>query len=150
MIKIGLVCSSGGHLFQMYSLKKFWTNFERFWVSFPTQDAKYLLKKETKFWANYPTNRNLVNFFKNIVLAFMILKKEKPNIVISTGAGVGVPFILVARIFCIKTIYLESITRNEELSMSARLVYPFVNKMLVQWESLSKKYRKAEYHGKVI
>lgn len=150
MYKIGLVCSSGGHLFQLYSLKKFWANADHFWVSFPTQDANYLLDKEKKYWANYPTNRNIKNLFKNIFLAYRILKEEKPDIVMSTGAGVGVPFIILAWIFGIKTIYLESITRNEELSLSARLVYPFVTKLLVQWKDLEKKNTKAEFHGQVI
>ena len=68
----------------------------------------------------------------------------------STGAGVCVPFIIAGRFLGIKTLYLESITRNEELSLSARLVYPFVDKLLVQWPDLAKKYKKAEFRGRII
>lgn len=148
--KLCLVCSSGGHLFQLYCLKKFWENKPRFWITFPTQDAQYLLHDEKKYWANYPTNRNVKNLFLNIILAFKILKNENPVLVISTGAGVGVPFIIIARIFRIKTLYLESITRNRELSLSAKLIYVFVDKMIVQWRDLEKKYKKASYEGQVI
>lgn len=149
-MKICLVCSSGGHLFQLFSLKKLWENRDRFWVSFPTQDAKYLLKNEKVFWANYPTNRNIKNFFKNLGLGWRLIKLEQPDVIISTGAGVAVPFIIVSKLLGIKTVYLESITRIKVLSMSGYLVYPFVDKFLVQWPELVQKYKKVEYKGQVI
>lgn len=150
MSKICLVCSSGGHLYQLYCLKDFWGTKEHFWVSFPTQDAEYLLNQEIKYWAYYPTNRNIVNLIRNIGIAWHILRKERPDYVMSTGAGLAVPFIIIGRILNIKTVYLESITRNEELSLSGRLIYPIVDKFLVQWPELVIKYKKAEYQGQVI
>jgi beta-1,4-N-acetylglucosaminyltransferase len=119
-------------------------------VSFPTEDAKYLLNNEKVTWANYPTNRNLKNFVKNTFLAFSILKREKPNVIISTGAGLAVPFIIIGRIMGIKTIYLESITRCEELSLSGRLSYSFASLLLVQWPELAEKYKKTLYKGRIM
>ena len=148
MKKICLVCSSGGHLFQLFLLKKFWINKNRFWVSFPTTDAKHILKAEKVQWAYFPTNRNVKNLFKNIYLANKLIRKERPSMLISTGAGIAVPFIIIAKFYKVKTIYIESITRNEELSLSGNLVLPFANKFFVQWENLSKKFNKTEYHGR--
>lgn len=148
--KILLICSSGGHLFQLFSLKDFWYAYEREWVSFPTSDAKHLLKSEEVVWAYYPTNRSLVNVIKNLFLAWKVVGAYKPDAIISTGAGVGVPFIFVAWFLGIQTIYLESITRSRELSLSARLIYPFVSRLLVQWPEVAEKFPKAEYHGQVI
>lgn len=150
MAKLALVASSGGHLFQLSSLKDFWGEKDHFWVSFKTEDAKYLLKDEKVYWAHFPTNRNFKNLIKNLFLAFKIIRKEKPDAIISTGAGIAVPFILIGKLFHIKTLYLESITRNEELSLSGRLVYPFVDKLLVQWPQLVEKYKKPEFHGRII
>jgi len=150
MAKIALVASSGGHLFQLSSLKNFWEEKEHFWISFKTEDAKYLLKDEKVYWAYYPTNRNIKNLIRNLMLAHKILKEEKPDAIISTGAGIAVPFIIIGRLFRIKTLYLESITRSEELSLSGRLVYPFVNKLLVQWPGLAEMYSKAEFRGRII
>ena len=149
-MKICLVCSSGGHFFELFSLKKFWENRNHFWISFPTQDTQYLFKDEQVYWANYPTNRNIKNFFKNLALAWRILKVERPDVIISTGAGVAVPFILVGKLLKIKTVYLESITRIKQISLSGCLIYPFVDKFLVQWPELTAQYKKAEYHGQVI
>jgi len=137
-------------LFQLYSLKDFWGEKDHFWVSFPTRDAEFLLAKERKYWAKFPTNRNVMNLIRNVWIAWRVLKDEKPVCVISTGAGPAVPFIFLAWMFNIKTVYLESITRNEELSLSARIIYPVVDKLLVQWPEMAEKYKKAEYHGQVL
>jgi beta-1,4-N-acetylglucosaminyltransferase len=150
MPKICLVCSSGGHLMQLYLLKPYWINKDRFWISFPGKDTKYLLKDERKYWAFHPTNRSIKNLIKNLLLAYKLLKKEKPSLIISTGAGIAVPFILIGKFLKIKTIFIESITRNEELSLSARLIYPFVDNLLVQWKELKAKYPKAEFKGRVL
>lgn len=148
--KLCLVCSSGGHLFQLTCLEPFWSDKKHFWVCFPTRDAKYLLEKEDVYWAHYPTNRNMKNFVRNLFLAFKILRNEKPTVIISTGAGVAVPFILLGKVFGAKAVYVESITRSEGLSLSGKLVYPFVDKFLVQWPDLADELEKAEYRGQVI
>lgn len=145
--KVALICSSGGHFYELYSIRKFCENSAHFWITFPTSDTKSILKDDKVYWAYYPTNRNLKNLFKNIILAFQILKKEKPSVIISTGAGVCVPFMYMAKIFGIKTVYLESMTRIESLSLSAKLVYPIVDHILVQWSELAKKYKKTKFTG---
>jgi len=149
-MKLCLVCSSGGHFFQLFSLRKAWENSGHFWVSFPTEDAKSSLKGEQVYWAHYPTNRNIKNLIRNSILAWKILKKEKPDMIISTGAGVGVPFIWIGRLMGVASVYIESITRIERVSLSGFLVYHCVDKFLVQWPELAAKYKKAEYHGRVI
>jgi len=149
-MKLCLVCSSGGHFLQLHSLKELWREYERFWVTFPHKDTQFLLQNEKKYWANYPTNRNIKNLIKNIFLAWKILiKKEKPDIVISTGAGVSVPFIYIARLVGIKTVYIESLARINNLSLSGKLVYPLAHYFLVQWPELAKKYQKAKFVGQV-
>jgi len=149
-MKICLVCSSGGHFSQLYSLRKFWEEFEHFWVTFPGRDTTSLLRNEKTYWAYYPTNRNIKNLIKNKSLAIKILKKKKPDIVISTGAGVSVPFIYIAKLLRIKTIYIESLTRINGLSLSAKLVYPVVDHLIVQWPELENRYGKAKFVGQVI
>ena len=149
-MRICLVCSSGGHFFQLFSQKMAWKNKDHFWVSFPMEDTQCLLKDEKVYWANYPTNRNIKNLLKNLGLAWRLIKLEQPDVIISTGAGIAVPFILVSKLLGIKTVYLESITRIKTLSMSGYLVYLFVDKFLVQWPELAQKYKKAECKGKVI
>jgi len=119
-------------------------------VVFPTTDTDFLLKEERKIYAHYPTNRSISNLLRNFVLALRILREEKPDVIVSTGAGVAVPFLYWGRIMRILTIYIESLTRVNRLSLTGRLVYPFVNVFLVQWPGLASRYKRAYYHGQVI
>lgn len=93
-MKICLVGSSGGHLAHLNLLKEVWETEERFWVTFDKEDAKSILKNEKMYTCFYPTNRNLANLIRNSFLAFRILRTEKPDIIISSGAAVAVPFFL--------------------------------------------------------
>ncbi len=149
-MKLCLVCSSGGHFLQLNYLKELWADYDRFWVSFPHSDTTCLIENEKKYWAHHPTNRNIKNLAKNLLLAYKILRKEKPDAIISTGAGVAVPFIYLGRLLNINTIYVESLARVESLSLSGKLVYPVVRHFLVQWPQLANKYKKAVYKGQVI
>ncbi|MEM7282928.1 MAG: PssD/Cps14F family polysaccharide biosynthesis glycosyltransferase, partial [Pseudomonadota bacterium] len=143
-MKVLLACSSGGHLYQMSMLTRHWKDKDKLWVSFPTSDAVQLLEDEKTVWAHYPTNRSIKNFLRNLLLAHRVLRTEKPGVVISTGAGVGVPFVILGRLMGIPTIYVESITRREELSLSGRLCLPVADKLVGQCEKLADKYEKAE------
>ena len=145
MKKVCLVCSNGGHLFELHSLNDFWKSKKRFWVTFSAEDSKFLLKDEIVYNVYAPTNRNIKNLFRNLILAYKILKKEKPNLICSSGAGVGVPFIFVGKFLGIKTVYIESLTRLDNISLSGKMVYFFVDHFLVQWPSLTKKYKRTKY-----
>ena len=142
-MKVCLVGSSGGHLTHLYLLKKFWTNEDRFWVTFDKEDANSLLKDEKKYNCYYPTNRNIKNLVKNTFLAFKILKKEKPDLIISSGAAVAVPFFYVGKLFRAKTVYIEVFDRMDKPTLTGKLVYPITDLFVVQWEEMKKVYPKA-------
>ena len=142
-MKIALVGSSGGHLTHLYLLKKFWENEDRFWVTFDETDAKSILKEERFYPCYYPTNRNVKNTIKNTILAFKILRKEKPDLIISSGAAVAVPFFWLGKLFGAKTVYIEIFDRIDKPTLTGKLVYPVTDKFIVQWEELKKVYPKA-------
>ncbi|MDJ0572350.1 MAG: PssD/Cps14F family polysaccharide biosynthesis glycosyltransferase [Pleurocapsa sp. MO_192.B19] len=142
-MKILLISSTGGHFNALQKLHSFWRKHECCWVTFKTNSTELLLDGEKVYWAYGPTNRNIPNLLRNLYLAYKIIQEEKPQLVMSTGAGVAVPFIILAKFLGIKTAFIESFTRVQELSLSARLVLPFLDKLYVQWEELEAKYSKA-------
>jgi len=143
-IKVCLVCSSGGHLAHLMMLKPFWQDKERFWVTFDKTDAKSLLKDETMYPCYYPTNRNIKNLFKNTRLAWKLLKKEKPDLIISSGAAIAVPFFWLGKLFFkTKNVYVEIIDRIDKSTVTGKMVYPVTDKFIVQWEEQTKVYKKA-------
>jgi len=142
-LKICLVGSSGGHLTHLYLLKPFWSDHERFWVTFDKEDARSVLKDERVYNCYFPTNRNFKNLVKNSFLAWKVLKKEKPDVIISSGAAVAVPFFYLGKIFKAKTVYIEVFDRIDSPTFTGKLVYPVTDKFIVQWEEMKKVYPKA-------
>lgn len=149
-LKVCLVGSSGGHLTHLYMLKPFWKDKERFWVTFDKEDARSLLENEIMYPCYFPTNRNIKNLIKNTIVAFKILKKEKPDLIISSGAAVAVPFFYLGKLFDAKLIYIEVFDRIDKPTMTGKMVYPITDKFIVQWEEMKKVYPKAINLGSIF
>jgi len=149
-MKVCLVGSSGGHLAHLYMLKKFWHDKERFWVTFDKEDARSLLKDEKMYSCYYPTNRNIKNLIRNTILAVKVLRKERPELIISSGAAVSVPFFYLGKLFGAKLIYIEVFDRIDKPTLSGRLVYPITDKFIVQWEEQKQVYKKAINLGSIF
>lgn len=149
-MKVCLVGSSGGHLTHLYMLKPFWKDKDRFWVTFDKEDARSLLNNEKMYKCYYPTNRNVKNLIRNTLLAVKILFKEKPDLIISSGAAVAVPFFYLGKLFGAKTIYIEVFDRIDAPTLTGKLVYPVADKFIVQWEEMKKVYPKAINLGSIF
>lgn len=149
-MKICLVCSAGGHLQELFQLRSVWNHQERFWVTFDYEDSRCLLRDEKFYKAFFPTNRNIKNLLNNFILAIRILSKEKPDVIISTGAGVSVPFFYMGRLMGIRTVYIESMARVKNLSLSGKLIYPVSSEFIVQWEELTRKFSRAKFGGQIL
>jgi UDP-N-acetylglucosamine:LPS N-acetylglucosamine transferase len=145
-----LVCSSGGHLHQLVALRPAWDGFSRMWVTFDRSDARSLLRDERVIHAHGPTNRNIPNLLRNLVLAARVLRRERPRVVLTTGAGVAVPFAWVGRLFGADVVYVESATRIESPSLTLRLVRPVATHVYVQWPELLQLLPSARYRGSVL
>ncbi len=149
-LKICLVGSSGGHLTHLYMLKPFWKEKNRFWVTFDKEDAKSILDGEKMYPCYYPTNRNVKNLIRNTFLAIKILKRERPDLIISSGAAVAVPFFYIGKLFGAKLVYIEVFDRIDKPTMTGKMVYPIVDKFIVQWEEQKKVYPKAVNLGSIF
>lgn len=145
-----LVGSSGGHLAQLLALEPWYRSRIRSWVTFETPDARSLLDGESVIWAHYPTTRNIPNLIRNAVLAFRVLRRRSVDVVVTTGAGVALPFVAFARLRGIPTVYIEVYDRIDTPTLTARLCRPFLSAMLVQWEEQRRIYPKATVVGNLL
>jgi beta-1,4-N-acetylglucosaminyltransferase len=148
--EILLVCSSGGHLLQLHALRPAWEEFSRAWVTFDRSDSRSLLAEERVVHAYGPTNRSALNLFRNLLLAVRVVWRLRPRVILTTGAGVAVPFAWVGRLFGAKVVYVESATRIESPSLSLRLVRPVATFVYVQWPELLQALPTARYRGSVL
>ncbi len=149
-IDVLLVCSTGGHLLQLVALREAWDGRSRAWVTFDKSDARSLLQGEFVYHAHGPTNRNIPNLLRNLLLAPRIVGRLRPRVVITTGAGVAVPFAWIARLRGAKIVYVESFTRIDHPSLSCRLIAPVANRIYAQWPELADAYPRARFVGNVF
>ena len=146
-MKICFITSSGGHLTHLIRLKDWWKDKERFWVTFEKEDSKSILKNEKKYWCYFPTNRNIKNLIKNTFLAIKILRREKPDIIISTGAAPAIPFFYLGKIFGAKLVYIEVYDRIDKPTLTGKIVYPISDLFVLRWEEQREFYPKGEMLG---
>lgn len=83
----------------------------------------------------------------NTINSFKIFIKEKPDVVISTGALATVPMCLIAKVFRKKLIFIESFAKITSPTLTGKLLYKFADQFYVQWEDMIKVYPKAIYKG---
>ncbi len=145
-----LVCSSGGHLLLLHQLRPWWERHDRSWVTFDKTDARSLLDGERLDWAHHPTQRNIPNLLRNLVLAWRVLRRERPDVLVSTGAGVAFPFFVLAKPLGIKTVYVEAYERMDRASLTGRLCYPICDLMVLQWEEQRRFYPRGELVGALL
>jgi hypothetical protein len=146
-----LVGSSGGHLAQLIALEPWYRDRPRCWVTFRTPDAQSLLAGEDDVvWAHHPTTRNVRNVLRNAALAWRVLRRREVSAVITTGAGVALPFVALARLRRVPTIYIEVYDRIDTATLTAQLCRPFLSAMLVQWDEQRRMYPEATVVGNLL
>jgi beta-1,4-N-acetylglucosaminyltransferase len=149
-INIGIITSQGGHLFQMCQIKGWWKNYSRFWVTNSGEDVTSLLKSEKVYSGYFPESRNIFNACKNFFLAWKILRHEKPDLLISCGAGIAPPFFLMGKLLGIYLIFIEPYDFILFPSLSGKLIAPFSNSYFVQHRRQLRFSKKAEYLGPLL
>ena len=145
-----LVSTQGGHLAQLLALRDWWSPREHIWVCPDTPDVQDRLAGERVIRSYSPTTRNVPNLMRNVGLAVEVLRRERPSLVVSAGAGVAVPFFAVAWMLRIPTVFIEVYDRVDTPTMSGRLCGPFTTRRIVQWKSQLAFYPDARLVGPLL
>lgn len=148
--RVLLVGSSGGHLAQLIALHSWWSESERAWVTFDSPDALSSLEGESVTWAFSPTTRNLPNLLRNARQARRVLRDFRPDVIVSSGAGVALPYFVLGRLRGRLTVYVEVYDRVETPTLTGRLCRPFTKLMLVQWPEQVRLYRGSHVVGPLL
>lgn len=147
--RVLMVCSSGGHLAQLLRLRTWWEHQERTWVTFDTRDAESSLAGERVVIGHFPTTRNIPNLLRNAVLAVRMLLRDRPDVIVSNGAGLAVPFFWVGWLLRIPSVWVEVYDRIDSATMTGRLVRPVASLFCVQWPEQARVYPGATVIGPV-
>jgi len=134
--KILAVASAGGHWVQLQRLRP---AFEEHNVAYVTTNAGY--RGETLPYRFYVVNDasrwNKFGLAQMALRILVIVLRERPEVVISTGAACGYLSIRLGKLIGARTIWIDSIANIDELSMSGQLARPYADLWLTQWPHLA-------------
>jgi UDP-N-acetylglucosamine:LPS N-acetylglucosamine transferase len=145
-----MVSTQGGHLAQLLVLEPWWRGHEHVWVCPDTPDVRDRLVGERVVTSFSPTTRNLPNALRNVALAWRTVRAVRPALVVSAGAGVAVPFFVVAWLLRVPTVFIEVYDRVDSPTLTGLLCGPFTTRRIVQWEQQLDFYGDATLVGPLL
>lgn len=149
-LKICLAASAGGHLSQLLALADSWKGHDTFCVA-TSEVVRGRLQKHGKTYIVGECNRqHPLQVLSVLLRCIVIALRERPQVVISTGAAAGCLVCFLCKSIRAKIIWVDSITNVERLSLSGRMVRRIADLFLVQWPELARKYDNVQFAGTVI
>ena len=148
-LKICFAASSGGHLEQLIMLYPIMKNNQSFIL---TEKTKYRFNlDDIKVYDVIQINRHeflfVIKLLILIIESFIIFIKEKPDVVISTGALATIPVCLFSKLFRKKLIFIESFSKISTPTITGKLMSNIADLVIIQWEDLKRFYPNAVYGG---
>ncbi len=147
--KVCFIASSGGHYEQLMMLKDLMNKYDSFIVTEKTEYSSSIQGRKT--YLIKQVNRKEILFIYNMVVNFFkslwIFLKERPDVVISTGALSVIPMCIIAKVFRRKIIFIESFAKVTSPTMTGKFIYKFADQFYIQWEELRGIYKNAIYKG---
>ena len=135
--RILAVASGGGHWVQ---LRRLCPAFEGHRVSYVTVNRAYQedVEDERLYVIQDATRWNKLRLLIMALQLAWVLIRERPDIVVSTGAAPGYFALRFGKLFGARTVWIDSIANIEELSMTGQLVGKHADLWLTQWPHLAK------------
>lgn len=149
-LKICLAASAGGHLSQLLTLADSWKGHDTFCVCTSAVVRQRLAQYGRSYNVGECNRQHPLQVLKVLLRCMIIAVRERPQVVISTGAAAGCMECFLCKIMGAKIVWMDSITNVERLSLSGRMVRHIADLFLVQWPDLAEKYTKVQFAGSVI
>lgn len=149
-LRICLVASAGGHISQLLKLSDSWAGCETVYITTTGVQRDELGKFGKVYVAGECNRQHPIRAVKVLLRCIWAVLKEKPDVVISSGAAAGCIVCFLGKLLGAKVVWLDSITNVERISLSGRMVRYIADLCLVQWPELAERYKNTEYQGSVI
>lgn len=152
-LRLCLAASGGGHVRQLLDLEPVWRDHDYFFVTEDTALGRSLAEKHpVRFVAHYALGQARLGrpmemirgALRNLVQSVRIIARERPDVVISTGAGAVFWAALAARLTGARFYLIDSFARFDRPSKFARLAKPFATRTIVQSKPLKDLWPDAE------
>lgn len=142
---VHLVTSSGGHIDLLYAVRRAYRGYRRVWVVQPSLRAEVLAEEGELVHVLPDYDRHPVrgHFLSNIRQAARIVRQDRPSLIVTSGAGITVPFCLFARLTGARIVFVETMARITGPSASGRVLSRLASSVLVQWPEAMSAYPRA-------
>jgi UDP-N-acetylglucosamine transferase subunit ALG13 len=144
-LRICLAASGGGHVRQLLDLESVWSKHDAFFLTEDTALGRSLAEKHRTHFVTHVAvgqarlgapGRMLIGAVRNFFQSARAILNEKPDVVLSTGAGAVFFALLWARLFGAKVVVIDSFARFDKPSLFARIAAPFAHRKVVQSKAL--------------
>ncbi|MCC6622467.1 MAG: hypothetical protein IT385_14480 [Deltaproteobacteria bacterium] len=138
-LRVALVSSIGGHLAELLELLPALraAGAEPIWI---LNDDSPVLPREVPAWLVAHAERDL-RVVKNLVEFAAIFARERPDAMLSLGAGPAVPAAIIARLAGIPVLYVEPSSAVTAPTLTGRLMRWLATDRWAQWPAVAKKLR---------
>ena len=157
------IASSGGHWVQLRRLRPAWDGCQVSYVSTSMSRQKEIsdeTQKQGRVSPNFyvvidATRWEKFKLLKQLLQITRILLKERPHVIVSTGAALGFFALKIGKLMGARTIWVDSIANANELSLSGEKAGKCSDLWLTQWEHLvdsgtKSKNEQLRYEGSVV
>jgi UDP-N-acetylglucosamine:LPS N-acetylglucosamine transferase len=132
-----LVSSSGGVLLDLLALRPWWSQHSTSWVTVRAPDTIALLAGERVQWEREQSAHRPIGVLTAVVRALRILRRERPDLIISAGSGVAVGIFIAARLMRVPALWLETFNIVGAPGVASRMCGRLSAAILVQRPSLA-------------
>jgi len=134
--KLLAVASGGGHWVELLRLGRAWIDCETVFVT--VNQAYSADVPNHRFYSICDATRETrIRLLRATMKLIWIICRERPDVIISTGAAPGYIAIRIGKLVGAKTVWLDSIANAEELSMSGTMAGRYADLWLTQWPHLA-------------
>lgn len=136
--KVLAVASGGGHWVQLLRLRPAFEGCAMVYVTVQPSYAAEVADAGRFYAVTDATRWSRWDLLKMVLQVTWIVLRERPDVVITTGAAPGVVALRMGKWLGARTVWLDSIANVEAMSMSGMKVRGFADLWLTQWEALAK------------
>ena len=152
-LKICVGASAGGHMNQLLRLLDCageWPSVPSIYITTKPELAGKLQKRGKTYVIGECNRHHPLMAMVIFKRAIGIMLRDKPDVIITTGAMPLALVCLVGKLMGKKVIWIDSIANTEKFSLSGSLMYRLADLFLTQWEDLAQTHSKAEFAGAIV
>ncbi|MDG6079103.1 exopolysaccharide biosynthesis protein [Erythrobacter litoralis] len=151
-LRVCLAASGGGHVRQLLDLEPLWKRHDSFFVTEESALGRSIAQtQETYFVPHVALGqarlgkpfKMLASAFASLRISFNILRKARPDVILTTGAGSMAFLVLLGRLLGARIVLIDSFARFENPSAFAKLIGPFAHLRIAQAAKLAENWKGA-------